>query len=76
MSCRREKLLFYTVGNLEVGLFTGVIERWLKGGCGEPEGYAKEGSGKGRRFHRGPLLGNIDGRSFPRAFERGEKFLI
>jgi hypothetical protein len=25
-------------------------------------------------FHRGPVLGNMEGCSFPRAFERGVKF--
>jgi hypothetical protein len=27
-------------------------------------------------FHTGPFLGNIGGRSFPRAFERRVKFLL
>jgi hypothetical protein len=27
-------------------------------------------------FHRGPILGNMGGRSFPGAFQRGEKFLL
>jgi hypothetical protein len=26
-------------------------------------------------FHRGPLLGNMEGQSFPRAFDRSDKFL-
>jgi len=26
-------------------------------------------------FHRAPLLGNVERHSFPRAFERREKFL-
>ena len=27
-------------------------------------------------FHKGPVLGNGGGRSFPRAFERSKKFLF
>ena len=30
----------------------------------------------GNSLHKGPVLGNIAGRSFPRAFERREKFSI
>jgi hypothetical protein len=34
-----------------------------------------EGSGNGRLFQWGtPLLGNMEGRSFPRAFEKRGKF--
>jgi len=28
---------------------------------GDPEGYAKEGSGNGRLFHRGPAFGEHGG---------------
>ena len=30
----------------------------------------------GNSVHKGPVLGNMAGRSFPRAFERREKFLL
>ena len=53
---------------------------------GEPSGGApllgtpKDVQGKdlemGVCFQRGPVLGNIGGRSFPRAFERRVKFIF
>jgi hypothetical protein len=56
----------------------GLHERtWKKGSfTGDPERYVKQGSGMGTCFHRGPtpvsieapLLGNMEGRSFLKAF--------
>jgi len=34
----------------------------------DPERYVKQGSEMGVCFHRGPLLGNMEGRFFLRAF--------
>jgi len=43
---------------------------WREGSLtGDPEGYSKA-------LEMGPVLGNMRGCSFPRAFERGVKFLF
>jgi hypothetical protein len=40
-----------------------------------PEGYAKALE-MSVCFHRGPVLENMEGRSFPRAFERRQNLFI
>jgi hypothetical protein len=52
-------------GNLEGDLFTGDSEIMLN--------KAQE---MGVWFHRDPISGNMEGRSFLRAFKRGAKFLF
>ena len=42
---------------------------------GTPKVVLSKALGMGVCFHRGPLLGILEGRSFPRAFGRREKFL-
>jgi hypothetical protein len=42
---------------------------------GEEEEEEGENSGMCVCFHRGPVMGNMDGHSFPRAFERMKTFL-
>jgi len=43
---------------------------------GTPKDMLSMGQEMGDCFHTGPVLGNIRGRSFPRAFERRVKFLL
>jgi hypothetical protein len=40
-----------------------------------PKDILSKALGMGVCFHRGPLLGNVEGLSFPRTFERRDKFL-
>ena len=42
---------------------------------GTPKDMVNKAPEMGVCFHRGPLLGNMEGRSFPRTFERRNKFL-
>jgi hypothetical protein len=49
---------------------------WREGSfAGDPQNMLSKALKMGVCFHRGPLLGNMKGRSFPRVFERRDKFL-
>ena len=75
------------LGNLEGGSYTGDFEILMKEGSGNgasvsvvtrgtPKVMPNEALERGICFHRGPVWGNMGGRSFPRAFERRVKFLF
>jgi len=42
---------------------------------GDPKDMLSKALEIGVCFRRGPLLGNMEGRSFPMAFERRERFI-
>ena len=48
---------------------------WKEGSLlGTPKDMLSKALEMGVCFHKGPVLGNMEGRCFPRAFERGVKF--
>jgi hypothetical protein len=50
---------------------------WREGSfTGDPKDMPSKALEVGVCFHRGPVLGNMGGRSFPGAFERRETFFI
>ena len=52
-------------------------ETWRDGSfTGEPKDMLNKALEMGACFHRGPVLGNMEGRYFLRAFDRKVKFLF